>query len=114
MDDRALFARVLATIHRRLGDSDLSVEELAREMGMSRSHLHRRLVRSGETPAGRLIRQTRLARAAALLASSDRSVGAVARAVGYPDPAHFTRAFKRELGATPSEWRARERPVERP
>ena len=99
--------RVDATIERRLGDPEFSVDVLASELGMSRSHLHRRLKRLGSEPPGRMIRHARLARAADLLVTTERPIAEIAHLVGYVDPAHFTRSFKRKFGRTPTAHRAR-------
>ena len=105
--DRILLERVAAIISRRLPDPGFCVERLASEVDMSRSRLHRRLVRVAGTSPGRMIRQARLFRAAELLRSTDRSVMDIAVGVGYADPAHFTRSFKRRFGLTPTDFRAR-------
>lgn len=97
----------LAVIQRRLAEPGFSVDELASDLGMSRSWLHRKLVGLVGTPPGRLIRQARLCRAAGLLRHAGQGVGGVARAVGYGDPAHFTRSFRRRFGVTPSVYRER-------
>ena len=47
-------------------------------------------------------------RASRLLADTDKTVRAVALDVGYPDPAVFSRAFKRWTGMTPSQYRKKE------
>jgi AraC-like DNA-binding protein len=104
--DRILHERVVAIITRRLADPTFSVEELASEVEMSRSRLHRRLVREAGTPPGRMIRHARLLGAAELLQSTDWPIADVAAAVGYADPAHFTRSFKRRFGLTPTEYRS--------
>ena len=47
----------------------------------------------------------RMARAAQLLRENELSVGEVARSCGYPDPLTFSKAFKRTMGVTPSQYR---------
>ena len=109
-EDRALRDLVARTIESRMGDPHFSVGELAAAVGMSRSRLHRRLVRNGGLSPGAWIRRARLERAATLLRTTDQPVGRIASAVGYTDPAHFTRSFKRERGLTPSAFRDRGNP----
>lgn len=104
--DPGLPRRIRQIIEDRLDDAALSVDDLARAVELSRSQLHRRLVASaGESP-GRMIRHARLVRAAELLRDTDRPVSRIAASVGYEDPAHFTRGFKRWFGVTPSRYRA--------
>lgn len=103
--DPGLPRRIKQIIEDRLDDAALSVDELAGAVGLSRSQLHRRLVNSGGESPGRLIRHTRLRHAAELLRDTDRPVSRIAARVGYEDPAHFTRGFKRRYGVTPSRYR---------
>jgi AraC-like DNA-binding protein len=103
---QTLRERVASAIDERLSDERFDVQALADAMGLSRSWLHRRLVRDDGVAPGTRIRRARMARAAELLRTTDQEVQAVARAVGYADPAHFTRTFKRECGIRPSDVRA--------
>lgn len=103
--DPGLPRRIRQIIEDRLDDATLSVDELALAVGLSRSQLHRRLVKAGDESPGRLIRHVRLRRAAELLLDTDRPVSRIAASVGYEDPAHFTRGFKRRYGVTPSGYR---------
>jgi AraC-like DNA-binding protein len=59
----------------------------------------------GRSPI-RYLTEWRMHRAAELLATSDLSVFAVARRVGYDSEEAFSRAFKRDRGLSPSHWRA--------
>lgn len=96
-----------AFIEARLAE-DLSVERVAREIGISARHLGR-IFTEQETTPGRFIAERRLSRAAELLGdprSSGWTVGQVGARVGLRQPAHFSRSFKAHFGVTPSEYRA--------
>jgi AraC-like DNA-binding protein len=84
-----------------------TMTELALEVGVSVSHLHRE-VRSqlGVTPMAWLAR-TRAEVAASLLLQTDRPVGWVGAQVGWPDPNYFSRCFRRAYGMSPSTYRVR-------
>ena len=83
----------------------IGVEELARQTGISRSYLYRAFqAEFGCSPSVYLTRY-RLRRACQLLRHSRLSIGAVAASVGYEDPCYCSRAFKRELGLSPSDYR---------
>jgi AraC-like DNA-binding protein len=88
-------------------DKAWTVEQLATEVGYSRSAFasrFRELV--GESPMGYVTR-TRLGVAAALLERTSLSIGEIARRAGYSSQASFTRAFKRAFGIAPGAYRTR-------
>jgi AraC-like DNA-binding protein len=99
-------ARALALLHRDLA-RDWDVEGLARAAGASRATLGRRFAAEvGEPPLVYLAR-LRMQEAARRLQRSDASVSAIAHAVGYTSEFAFNRAFRRELGVPPGEYRRR-------
>ena len=102
---RGLRDRVDQIIEERLADPHFTVHQMADLLGMSRTRLHRLARRRLGTSPGRMLRCARLTRSAKLLLSTDQRVGRIAREVGYPDPAHFTRSFKRRFGVTPTTYR---------
>lgn len=83
----------------------LTPDDLADAAGMSGSHF-RRVFRawSGRSVMA-FVTEARMARARTLLAEPDSTVQAVAEAVGYTDPYHFSRVFSRHDGLPPSEYR---------
>ena len=83
----------------------LSVQDYAAELGLSVRELRDAVRRTtGSTPQ-ELVLTTRLNTAKALLAEEDLSVGAIARRVGYDDPAYFTRLFTARVGLSPRAFR---------
>jgi AraC-like DNA-binding protein len=99
-------ARVRRAIRAHLGSARLSPQLLCRLAGTSRSQLYRLL--EGEGGVARYIQKLRLEASHAALADErdGRSIAQVAEACGFHDPSAFSRAFRREFGATPSEMRA--------
>jgi AraC-like DNA-binding protein len=96
--------RALMLLHRDT-DHDWSVDELARQVALSRSSLGERFTELvGESPMQYLIR-LRLALAAQALSAGLLTIGQVAQRSGYESETAFTRAFKREFGVPPSAWR---------
>lgn len=75
-------------------------------MGISVRTLQRWLQAAGLTYAG-VAREARCAVALQMLEQSERKIRDVAVALGYSDPAHFTRAFLRWTGLTPRAFRRR-------
>jgi AraC-like DNA-binding protein len=87
-------------------DAPLRVADLARAAGMSTDRLERAMRRSlGISPKQYLIRQ-RAERAAMLLATTDRSIAAIAADCGYYDQSQLTRQFRAHAGMTPSDYRS--------
>jgi AraC-like DNA-binding protein len=96
--------KTLALVHAKPAHA-WTVEALASEVGLSRSALAERFTELVGQPPMQYLTHWRLQLAADLLRSSARSVAAVAAEVGYDSEAAFSRAFKRELGASPAAWR---------
>lgn len=94
----------LAKIHER-PDYDWSLASLAREVAASRSVLAERFTELVGLPVMQYLTRWRLQLAAGLLQRSDASVASVGRQVGYASEAAFSRAFKREVGTSPTAWR---------
>lgn len=85
---------------------DLSVEQVAREIGVSSRHLTRLFADDGSSPA-RFITEQRMERAATLLGQgTNLSIGQVAARVGIGQPERFSRVFKSHFGVTPRDFRA--------
>ncbi len=86
-------------------DRNVSLVELADEVGMSPFHFSRVFKKStGVTPSKYMVR-ARNVRARRLLRESELSVMQVSLEVGYSSASHFTDVFRRETGVTPSEYR---------
>lgn len=96
--------RALSLIGERLSGV-YGANELAADLGMSRSSLGRMFAAELETtPSGEFMRQ-RIARAKALLSAADEPMKAVAARCGFCDGAHFANAFRRATGLTPLAYR---------
>lgn len=98
----------LRAIHRN-PELPWPVEELADLSSMSRAAFAARFTQLVGDPPGRYIARLRLARAADLLSATTETIGAIGRSVGYESEAAFSRAFAREFGAAPRDWRSSSR-----
>ena len=99
------FKRVLAFIRANL-DRTISVDDLAREAGMSASHFGRVFKETlGETPM-QYVLAYRIEQATAMMADPVRPLGDIAVACGFADQAHFSRSFKQITGQTPRAYRS--------
>ena len=101
----AFISRFKKIVEERLSTSDLSVEDLAADMGLSRVQLYRKVkALTGSTPVD-LLRKARLAQARKLLQESTLSVSEVAYQVGFASPSYFTKCYKDEFGTVPGDAR---------
>ena len=98
------FKKVVET---RLADSDLSVDDLAAAMNLSRVQLYRKVKSiSGSSPV-ELLRTARLNRGYQLLLTTGKNVSEVAYDVGFTAPSYFTKCFKDEFGVSPSDLQSK-------
>lgn len=94
--------RFRQAVEASLDNSELSVDMLASELGVSRAQLFRRIKSdSGSTP-NELIQAMRLDKADQLLKSADMTISEIAYAVGFSSPSYFSKCYKDKFGAAPS------------
>ena len=95
--------RFKEAVEARLDDSDVSVEDLAADMNLSRVQLYRKVKAiTGSSPV-ELLRTARLNRGYQLLLTTDLSISEVAYQVGFTAPSYFTKCFKEEFGLLPGD-----------
>jgi AraC-like DNA-binding protein len=97
-------SRALALIHAQV-PRQWTVDDLGREVGLSRSALADRFTRLVGEPPMRYLARWRLQVAAHHLRTSDLPLARIAEQVGYESEAAFNRAFKRNFGIPPAAWR---------
>lgn len=85
---------------------DIKVESIARELHVDRKYLRNLFAKHVGMSTMEYIMKTRIDRAKALLEDKELSVGLVASSVGYRDVLAFSKAFKRAVGVSPTEYRA--------
>ena len=102
--DEKLLERIMNTINKQLNNSDLSVDMIADEVGISRVHLHRKMKElTGQTPHD-FIRTLRLKQAANLLTTQNMNITEVVYACGFSNPTSFSTLFKSVYGMSPREY----------
>ena len=99
--------RALQSLHARPAH-DWSLEDLAKECGLSRSVLAERFAHLVGVPPMQYLAQWRIQLAASLLRASNASLAEIAERVGYGSEAALSRAFKRQVGVAPSFYRRRD------
>jgi YesN/AraC family two-component response regulator len=102
--EEKLLAKIVSHLEEKLTDSQLSVESLSKEVGMSRSSLYNKLLElTGQTPV-EYIRSYRLEKAVALMKKSDLTIAEIAYQVGFSTPNYFAKSFKTKYNMLPSEF----------
>jgi AraC-like DNA-binding protein len=97
-------ARALSLLHAEPAKR-WTVDELGRQVGLSRSALHERFSAFLGQPPTQYLAQWRIRLGSKLLLQTRRPVAAIAEDVGYDSEASFCRAFKRQMGEPPATWR---------
>ena len=103
-----LMERIMNVINDNLDSPDLRVEMLSEEVGLSRAQLHRRVKEITGISTGEFIRNIRLKKAAELLAENKINISQVAYMVGFSSQTHFSTAFKKFYGISPTDYINRE------
>ena len=102
--DQRLLKKAIGIVEDNMSNPLFGVEEMAKEMGMSRTNLHRKLKEITGFPPSELIRSIRLRKAALLLLNQTNTVSQVSFSVGYEDQSYFSKSFKKQFGVPPSEY----------
>ena len=100
--DKDFVYRFRTLVEEKMKDAELNVEDLGRDMGMSRVQLYRKLKSLTNYSPNELLRQIRLKKAASLLASSDMTAAEIAYEVGFSSPSYFTKCYKEQFGESPT------------
>ena len=92
-------------IESRMDDEELDTTALAKELGMSRANLHRKVKQLTNEAPGRYLKRLRMERAQHQLLHTQLNINEIAYKVGYADPAYFTRVYRDHFNQTPSQTR---------
>ena len=105
--DKVLIDNATKIIEDNLDNEKFSVEILGKELGLSRTHLYRKIKSLTGLSPNEYIRQVRLKKAAQLLKTGQLNISEVAYETGWQSPANFSTAFKSVFGISPKEYRAK-------
>ena len=101
--DKSFLKQLRKIIQENLANSDLSVEQIGDEIGLSRVQLYRKVkALTGYSPV-EMLRKARLTRARHLLRTTEKTVSEVAYAVGFSTPSYFSKCYKDEFGESPKK-----------
>lgn len=99
-----LMEKIMKVINDNLDNPDLKVEMLAEEVGLSRAQLHRRVKEMTGISTGEFIRNIKLKKAAELLSEKKINISQVAYMLGFSSQTHFSTAFRKFYGISPTEY----------
>ena len=103
--ERRFLENFMLALNKHMGDTQLKVDDLGDEMGLSRVQLYRKVkALTGLSPT-EILREARLKKARQLLVSTDKTVAEVAAEVGFATPGYFSSCFKKQFGKYPTDVR---------
>src|SRR5688572_10860054 len=103
----AFFKKMAEIVEANLGNEQFGVEDLVREIGLSRSQVHRKLHEATGQSISQFIREIRLQRAHELLVDGAGTASEIAFSVGFGSPTYFNKCFVEHFGYTPGEAKDR-------
>lgn len=102
--DKAFLSKCNSTIEKNLSNPEYGVEELSKEVGLSRVNVYRKIKSLTDLTVNEYIRTIRLRKAANLLKQSGKTVAEIAFECGFSSPSYFTKCFRDYFKCTPSEY----------
>ncbi len=102
--DEEFILKVQKTLNNNLSDFSFGVDELSKEVGMSRTNFYKKIRSLTGFTVNDFIKNYKLKVAANLLIESDLNINEVAYEIGLKDASYFSRCFKQTFGCLPSEF----------
>lgn len=103
--DELLIARAAEFIENNYRRPELNIDKIAEFVGINRVTLHRKFTEELGISPGNYLIKLRLQKACTLLKSGNYSVKSIAYSTGFSDQLYFSKAFKKQIGLTPSQYR---------
>ncbi len=104
--DKRFVSEFTALVEQNLSNPDFGVNELGKEMGLSRMQLYRKVKALLGYSVNDYITSVRLKKAKHLILQDEYTISEIAHAVGYSTPSYFSTAFKNQFGISPSEFKS--------
>lgn len=103
--NQELIERARKIIYANLSDPDFSLEDLAQKLYISTRQIQRIFLKTGSRGFRYELHLARMRAGKHYLRSGNDSVASIAHKVGFKGPMHFSKAFRRQTGMSPIEWR---------
>ena len=104
-EDDLLMKRVVAYMEENLKNSDLTIDDIAQAVAVSRTSLHRKMKQMMGTSPMEFLREARIRKAAKMLTATEKNVSEIAYQCGFSDPKYFSKCFKNVYGQTPTDYK---------
>jgi signal transduction histidine kinase/ligand-binding sensor domain-containing protein/DNA-binding response OmpR family regulator len=101
--DEKFIIRIKEVIEKHLSEEEFSIEAFAKEIGMSRTQLHRKIKALVGKSASQYVRSIRLNKAKKMIEEKKGNISEIAYSVGFSSPSYFTHCYKEEFGHPPKE-----------
>ena len=108
--DQRFLRRVMDITLKEIHNESIDADSFSREVGFSRSQLHRKLKALVNMSTTEFIRSIRLRRAAELLSGASGTVSEIAYEVGFNNPSYFSACFRKQFGCLPFEYKQTSNP----
>ena len=105
--DKTLISKFRTTVEENLSDSELSVDVIGQELGMSRVQLYRKIKSLTNFAPNELVRNIRLKKAEHLIISSNKNISEIAYETGFSSPSYFSKCFKEYFNESPTDFMSR-------
>lgn len=102
--DEIFLNKAIKLIEENINNFDWGVKEMASQLCISRSLLHKKLTAIVDQSAVDFITSIKMKKSALMMHQNDLNISEVAYSVGFNDPKYFSRCFKKHFGKTPSEY----------
>jgi len=102
--DEQFLTKALQIIENHLTESEFSSDDFCKEIGISKTHVYRKLKALTNQSFTEFVRTIRLKRAASLLSMKSGNLTEIAYQTGFTNLSYFSRSFKEHFGVNPSEY----------
>lgn len=102
--DKKLLLKAKQIVEKNINNTEFTVEELAKNVNLSRTHLYRKLKSLTNQSSSEFIRNIRLKHAIKLMKTGDYMINEIGYSVGFNSHNYFTKAFKKQYGMSPREF----------
>ncbi len=105
--DKTFMDKFRQIVEDNLLNSELSVDDIGKSIGMSRVQLYRKMKSLTNYAPNELVRNIRLKKAEQLIINSDKNISEIAYETGFSSPSYFSKCFKEYFNESPKEFISR-------